>query len=167
MLLNCSVGEHSESSLDCKKIQPVHPKGNQCWIFFGRTVAEAEAPILWPPDGERWLSGKDPDAGKDWRQEKGTTGWDGWMASPTLWTWVWVDPGSWWWTRRPGMLWFMGSQRVGHNWMTELNWTSFPAQFFCKFLCTIPKTLNHKRPAALSIRDPWEAPNILFTFLSE
>ena len=50
-------------------------------------------------------------------------GWDGWMASPTRWTWVWVNSRSWWWTGRPGMLWFMGSQRVGHNWETELNWT--------------------------------------------
>ena len=50
-------------------------------------------------------------------------GWDGWMASPTQWTWVWVDSQSWWWTGRPGMLWFMGSQRVKHNWATELNWT--------------------------------------------
>ena len=50
-------------------------------------------------------------------------GWDGWMASPTRWTWIWVNSRSWWWTGRPGMLWFMGSQRVGHDWMTELNWT--------------------------------------------
>ena len=55
--------------------------------------------------------------------ERDDTGWDGWMASPIQWTWVWVDSGSWWWTGRPGMLWFMGSQRVGHNWATELNWT--------------------------------------------
>ena len=59
-----------ESPLDCKEIQPVHPKGNQSWIFIGRTDAEAEAPILWPPDSKNWLIGKDPDAGKDWRQEK-------------------------------------------------------------------------------------------------
>ena len=50
--------------------------------------------------------------------------WDGWMASPTQWTWIWVDSGSWWWTGRPGMLWFMGSQKVGHDWTTELNWTA-------------------------------------------
>ena len=50
-------------------------------------------------------------------------GWAGWMASPTQWTWIWVDSGSWWWTGRPGVLWFMGSQRVGHDWVTELNWT--------------------------------------------
>ena len=57
------------------------------------------------------------------RRRRDDRGWDGWMASPTKWTWVWVDSGSWWWTGRPGVLWFMGSQRVGHNWVTELNWT--------------------------------------------
>ena len=63
-----------ESPLDCKDIQADHPKGNQSWIFIGRTDAEAEAPVLWPPDAKNWLTGKDPDAGKDWRQEeKGTT----------------------------------------------------------------------------------------------
>ena len=63
-----------DSPLDCKKIQPVHPRGNQSWIFIGRTDAEAETPVLWPPDAKNWLIGKDPDAGKDWRQEdKGTT----------------------------------------------------------------------------------------------
>ena len=65
----------SESPLESSKIKLVHPKGNQSWIFIGRTYAEAEAPILWPPDMKNWLIGKDPDAGKDWRQEeKGTTG---------------------------------------------------------------------------------------------
>ena len=58
-----------ESPLDCKEIQPVHPKGNQSWIFIGRTDTEAEAPILWPPDARKWLIGKDLDAGKDWRQK--------------------------------------------------------------------------------------------------
>ena len=63
-----------ESPLDCKEIQPVHPKGNQSWIFTGRTDAEAQAPILWPPDVQSWLIRKDPDPGKDWGQEeKGKT----------------------------------------------------------------------------------------------
>ena len=63
-----------ESPLDCQKMQPVHPQGNQSWIFIRRTDAEAETLILWPPDAKNWLIGKDPDAGKDWRQEeKGTT----------------------------------------------------------------------------------------------
>ena len=61
------------SPLDCKEIQPVHPKGNQSWIFIGRTDAETETPILWPPDAKNWLTGKDPETGKDWRrEEKGT-----------------------------------------------------------------------------------------------
>ena len=63
-----------ENPLDCKEIQPVHPKGNQSWIFIGRTDAEAETPILWPPDRKNWVIWKDPDAGEDWRrEEKGTT----------------------------------------------------------------------------------------------
>ena len=71
-----------ESPLDYKEIQPVHPKGDQSWVFIGRTDAEVETPILWPPDAKSWLIRKDPDAGKDWGQEKGTTedemvGWHG------------------------------------------------------------------------------------------
>ena len=112
-----------ESPLDCMEIQPVHPKGGKSWVFIGRTDAEAETPILWPPDVKNWLTGKDPDAGKDWRWEE--KGWqrmrDGWMASPTQWTWVWVNSRSWWWTGRPGVLQSMGSQRVWRNWVTELN----------------------------------------------
>ena len=74
MLLNCGLEKMLESPLDIKEIQPANPNGNQSWIFIGRTDAEAEAPILWPPDAKNWLIGKDPDAGKDWRQEeKGTT----------------------------------------------------------------------------------------------
>ena len=99
--------------------------GNETFVgeFIGRTDAETETSILWPPHAKSWLIGKDSDAGRDWGQEeKGTTGWDGWMALPTQWTWVWVNSGSWWWTGRPGMLQFMGSQRVGHDWATELNW---------------------------------------------
>ena len=105
-----------ESPLACKELQPVHPKGDQSWVFIGRTDAEAETPILWPPPAKCWLIGKDPDAGG----EGDDRGWDGWMASLTQWTWVWVNSGSWWWTGRPVMLLFMGSQRVGNaEW---LNW---------------------------------------------
>ena len=180
-----------ESPLACKEIQPVHPQGNQSWIFIGRTDAEAETPIFWPPDVKSWLIWIDSDAGKDWgNEEKGTTedemvgwhhrldghgfgwtpevgdgqgglaccgslgckesdmtewlnwaelnwcwerlkaggegddkGWDGWMASMTRWTWVWLSSGSWWWTGRPGMLQSMRlrSQTRLSNW-TELNW---------------------------------------------
>ena len=84
--LQTAVLEKSvESLLDCKEIQPVHPKGDQCWVFIGRTDAEADAPILWPPDAQNWLIGQDPDVGKDWRrEEKGTTedemaGWHHWL----------------------------------------------------------------------------------------
>ena len=159
-----------ESPLDCKEIQPVHPKGNQSWIFIARTDAEAETPTLWspdvknwcfwtalektpecpleiqpvnpkgdqswvftgradteaetlilqPPDARNWLIWKDPDAGKDWKQEeKGMTGWDGWMISFTQWTWVWASSRRWWRTGESGMLQSMGSQRVGYNWATE------------------------------------------------
>ena len=110
-----------ESPLDRNEIQPVHPKGDQSWVFIGRIDFEAETPILWPPDVKSWLILKDPNAGKDLRQEeKGMT--DDSMASPTQWTWVWVNSRRWWWTGRPGVLWFRGSQRVGHDWATELNW---------------------------------------------
>ena len=85
--------------------------------------AEAETPVLWPPHAKSWLVGKDPDAGRDWGAGEGDDrGWDGWMASLTRRTWGWVNSGSWWWTGRPGMLRFMGSQKVGHDWATELNW---------------------------------------------
>ena len=96
-------------------------KGNQHWIFNGRTDAEAEAPIFSSPNGKSWLTGKDHDAGKDWRwEEKGDNrGWDGWMASLTRWTWAWVGFGSWSWMGRPGALQSMQSQRVGHGWATE------------------------------------------------
>ena len=85
MFSNCGVEKTLESPLDNKEMKPVNPKGNQPWIFIGRTDAEAEAPILWPPDAKNRLTGKDPDAGKDWRQEeKGTTedemvGWHHWL----------------------------------------------------------------------------------------
>ena len=110
-----------ESPLDSKEIQPVHPKGNQSWIFIGRIDAEAETQILWPPDWKNWLIWEDLDAGKDWRQqEKGTTEDDGWMALLTQRTWVWVNSGSWRWTGRPGVLQSMALQSVEHNWATEL-----------------------------------------------
>ena len=112
-----------ESPLDCKEIQPVHPKGNQSWIFIGRTDAKAETPTLWLPDAKNWLIGKDPDAGKDWRQEDKEMTEDEMVRWPTQWTWVGVNSGIWWWTGRPGVLQSMESQRVGHDWATELNWT--------------------------------------------
>ena len=122
-----------ESPLDCKEIQTVHPKGNQSWIFIGRTDAKAETAILWPPDAKNWLTGKD---WRDWifpwcweklkeGGVKDNKGWDGWMASLTQWSWVWVSSRSWWWIGRPGVLQSLGSHRVGHDWATELNWTEW------------------------------------------
>ena len=121
-----------ESPLDCKEIQPVHPKGNHSWIFIVRTDTEAETPILWPPDEKNWLIGKDPGAGKDWRQgeKRDDRGWDGWMASLTRWTWVWASSGSWCWTLKSGDLQSMGSQHdcatelteVLTVWKSEYNW---------------------------------------------
>ena len=115
------LGKTLESPLVSKEIQPVNPKGNQSWVFIGRTDVEAETPILWPPDGKTdslektliWERLKVGGEGDD-------RGWDGWMASLTQWIWAWVNTGSWWWTGRPGVLWSMGSQRVRHDW---LNWT--------------------------------------------
>ena len=109
-----------ESPLDRREIQPVHPKGSQswknwCWSWNSNILATwCEEPThLKRPWCWEWL--KMGGEGDD-------RGWDGWMASPTRWTWVWVNSGSWWWTGRPGMLRFMGSQRVGYDWATELNW---------------------------------------------
>ena len=111
-----------ESPLHCKEIQPVHPKGNQSWMFIGRIDVEAETPILWLPDDELnhlkrpWCWERLKVGG-----EGGNRGWDGWMASPTQWTWVWVNSCSWWWTGKRGVLQFMGCKESN---MTEwLNWT--------------------------------------------
>ena len=111
-----------ESPLDCKEIQPVHPKGNQSWLFIGGTEAEAETPILWPPDAdslEKTLMLGKIEGGR----RRGGRGWDGWMASLTLWAWVWVNSGGWWWTGRPGVLQSVASLRVRQDCATELNWT--------------------------------------------
>ena len=129
MLLNCGAGEDSWKSLDCKEIKPVNIKESQPWIIIGKTDVEVEAPILWPPDAKSWLIWKGPMLGKieggrrRVLQRNGYyRGWDGWMASPIWWAWVWVNSRSWWWTGRPGMLQSVGLQRVGYNWVTELNW---------------------------------------------
>ena len=83
MLLKCGVGEDSWESLGLQQIQPVHPKGDQSWVFIARTNVEAEAPILRPPDAKSWLIWKDPDAGKDWRQEEKGTIEDRWLNGIT------------------------------------------------------------------------------------
>ena len=114
-----------ESPLDCKEIQPVYPKGGQSWVFIGRTDIEAENSNTWTTWCKELTHLRRPWCWERLRAggEGDDRGWDGWMASPTQWTWVWVGSGSWWWTGRPGVLWFMGLQRVRHNWATELNWT--------------------------------------------
>ena len=118
-----------ESPLDCKEIQPVRSKGDQSWVFFGRN--DALEGMMASPSATSW------EELTHWKRlwcweglraggEGDDRGWDGWMASPTRWMWVWVNSGSWWWTGRAGMLRFMGSQRVGHDWSTELtDWILF------------------------------------------
>ena len=135
-----------ESPLDCKEIHPVHPKflgvhwKDWCWSWNSNTLATwCEELTHWkrPWCWERLRAGKEGDY----------RGWDGWMASLTQWTWVWVGSGSWWWTGRPGVLQFMGSQRVGHNWATELNWTE----------SSFRPGPNHREPRALSaLPEKWE-----------
>ena len=120
MLLNCGVEKTLESPLDCKEIKLVNLKGDQPWIFIGRTGAKVGVPILWPLDAKNWLIGKDPDVRKDWRQkEKRMTEdemvrWHHWMQ----WTWIWANSGRWWGTVKPGMLQTKGSQRVRHALVT-------------------------------------------------
>ena len=137
-----------ESPLDCKEIQPVHPKGHQSWVFTGRTDAEAETPIFWPPDEKSWLIGKKKKKPWCWErlkagEEGDDRGWDGRMV---WWTWVWVNSRSWWWTGRPGVLKSMGSQRVGRDWATELKGMK---PTFIKHLAALraeDDALQHRRP---------------------
>ena len=141
-----------ESPLDCKEIQPVHPKWGSvldvhwkdcCWIWDSSTLATSceelthlERPWCW----ERLRVG-------------GDRGLDDWMASLTWWTWVCVNSGSWWWTGRPGVLRFMGSQRVGHYWLTEPNWTKW------SHVTSANRSVGWKEPFSLPVmesrRDPW------------
>ena len=118
------LGKSLESPLDCKEIQPVHPKGDQLGVHWKEWCWSWNSNMLptWCEELTHWK--------RPWCWEKlraggegDDRGWDGWMASLTQWTCVWVNSGLWWWTGRPGMLQFMGLQRVGHDWATELNWT--------------------------------------------
>ena len=113
-----------ESPLDCKEIKPVNPKGNQTWTVIGKTDAEAETPMLWPPDGKNWLIGKYPDAGK--RLKAGGEGedrrWDGWMVSPTWWTWVWASSSKWVMERKA---WRAAVHRVAKSQTPLSDWTDY------------------------------------------
>ena len=120
---NVALEKTLESPLDCMKIQVVHSKGDQSWVFIGRTDVEAETPILWPPHVKGWLIGKDPDAGKDWGQEEKGRQRMRWLDGITDST----DMGlgglrELVMDRKSGVLLFMVSQRVRHNCVTELNW---------------------------------------------
>jgi len=125
MFLNVVLEKTLESPIVGKDIKPVNPKGNQSWILIGRTDADAEVPIFWPPDVKNWLIGKAPDAGKHWRQEeKGTTEdemvrWYHWLDGHEF-EQSWGAGGG---QGSRACCKSMGSQRVEHNWVNELNWT--------------------------------------------
>ena len=144
--------ETFENPLDRKEIKPVNTKGNQSWIFIGRTFAEAEALILWPPDANNWLIGKDPDAGKDWRwQEKGTTENEmvGWHHQLYGLEFEQAQGVSHSWTGKPGVLQSMGSQRIEHDWVAELNWITI-GSFSLKSSMIVPSYL------VLQIQNYWK-----------
>ena len=113
-----------ESPLDCKEIQSVDSKGDQPGCSLEGMMLKPKLQyfghLMWRVDSleKTLMLGGIGVGGKGYDR-----GWDGWMASPTQWMWAWVNSGRWWWTGRPGMLRFMGSQRVGHDWVMELNWT--------------------------------------------
>ena len=112
-----------ESPLDCKRSNQSILKESKLnihwkywwWSWNSSTLATSRGELIHLKRPWCW-------EGLGTGGEGADRGWDGWMASPAQWAWVWVNSGSWWWTGRPGMLWFMGSQRVGHDWVTELNW---------------------------------------------
>ena len=157
MLLNCGVGEDSWESLGLqgdpissswrKSVLGVHWK-DWCWSWNSSTLATSceqlthwKRPWCWEGLG---AGGEGDDRG-----------WDGWMASPTQWTWVWVNSRSWWWTGRPGVLRFMGSQRVRHDWATELNWAELNWRTLEKatswvpdWYCLLTAATEHQRMAS-------------------
>ena len=157
MLLNCGVGEDSWESIGLqgdptslswrRSVLGVHWK-DWCWSWNSNTLATSweelthwKRPWCWEGLGAG-VEGDD-------------RGWDGWMASPTRWTWVWVNSGSLWWTGRPGVLRFMGSQRVGHDWVTELNWCVWVCMlcYVCNFIICGDLGSHHNQGAELSPPD--------------
>ena len=137
MLLNCGVGEDSWESLGLqgdptspfwrRLVLGVHWK-DWCWSWNSNTLATSCEELTHWKRPWCWEGFRAEGEGDD-------RGWDGWMPSPTLWIWIWVDSGSWWWTGRPGVLWFTGLQRVRHDWATELNWTDRWLQCCVSFWC--------------------------------
>ena len=120
-----------ESPLDCKEIQPVYSKGDRSWVFLEGMMVKLKLQyfghLMWRAD----LLEKTLMLGKiEGRMRRDDSGWDGRMASPTQWTWVWVNSRSWWWTGRPGVLQLMESERVGH--IEQLNWTETRVNFLCR-----------------------------------
>ena len=162
MLLNCGVGEDSWESLGLQG-DPTSPFWRSalgflwkewCWSWNSSTLATSCEELthwkrLWCWEGLG--AGGEGDARR----------WDGWMASAPWWTWVWVISGSWWWTGRPGVLQFMGSQRVGHNWATELNWTDaiYKYKHTCIHKMYIRWDIN-QRQCQIKMRFGYVYPNI-------
>ena len=151
-----------QSPLDCKEFQPVHPKGDQSWVFIGRTDAEAKTPILClATSWEELTHWKRPWCweGLGAGEEGDNRGWDGWTASPTWWTWVWVNFGSWWWTGRPGVLRFMGLQKVWHDWT---DWLGLKASWLQAWASRVPiykAKMNGAPKAVASVMITSESPS--------
>ena len=131
-----------ESPLDSKEMKSVNPKGNQPWIFIGRTDVETEAPIYWLPDVKTLLILTDPDAGKDWKREKAMTEDEMVGASLTQWTWVWVNSRSWWWTEA----WCAVVHGVAKSWTRMRDWTDWHQGSSPSFFILIEKHLSWTFP---------------------
>ena len=143
MLLNCDPGENAWSPLDSKEIKPVNPEGNQPEHSLEGQMLKLSSSTLgaWCEELTHW---KRPCC---WERLKAggegdNRGWNGWMASLTQWTWVWASSGSWWWTGKPGVLQSMGSQRVGHNWLTELNCTELVTPWSAECQAPLSSTIS-------------------------
>ena len=142
------------SPLDCKEMKPVNPKGNQPWVFTGRTDSEDEAPILWPPNAysleKTLMLGK-----TEGRRRRGDRELDCWEASSIQWTWVWASSGSWWWIGKPGVVQSMRLQRVGHNWVTGLKWLQRWYVVLVENFLFIDKQKWNKMKKTINLNLPW------------
>ena len=132
-----------ESLLGCKEIQPVHPKGDQSWIFIGRIDAEAEAPLLWPHDVKNWLIGKTLMLGGiEGRKRRGRERMRWLDGISDWWMWICTSSRSWWWTGKPGLLQSMGWQRVGEDWVNELTFTVYQIHACLQIIEILMSTLK-------------------------